>query len=61
MQECHKLNNEMWYYVQQAYWKRFIAAIVLWFMINKVFKKKFLNHGAKDSHETSYRDAPAHI
>lgn len=49
LQEIHLLNNEMWYMVQNALWKRILAMIVLWFAVNKFFKKKYLEKGMEDS------------
>ena len=49
MQEIHMLNNEMWYMVNRAMWKRLMVLIVLWFYVNRVAKHKWLNEGAKDS------------
>ena len=61
MQEIHRLNNEMWYGVANAMWKRIIVMVFLWFGICKLGKHKFLNQGMKDSHDASYRDTTAHM
>jgi hypothetical protein len=61
MQEIHRLNNEMWYQVGNAMWKRIIALIFLYFFFTKIAKKRFMNNGSKDSHEANYREAPAHM
>ena len=61
MQEIHRLNNEMWYNVSQAIWKRILIAIVLWFAIAKFGKRRYLNQGMFDSHDASYRDTTAHM
>ena len=59
MQEMHRLNNEAIYLVQDALWKRIIVGVFLWFLVNKIAKKRFLNNGAKDSHDGSFRDTTA--
>ena len=61
LQEIHRINTEMWYYVSDAMWKRIIAGIFLYFFITKVAKHKFMNNGAKDSHDASWRDVSAHM
>ena len=49
LQELHLLNNEMWYMVSQALWRRVFFMIVGWFLVTKFFKKKFMNQGNFDS------------
>ena len=61
LQEIHRLNNEMWYVVSQAMWKRIILAMFLWFGIAKFGKRRYLNQGMFDSHDASYRDTTAHM
>ena len=61
LQEIYRLNAEMNYLIQEALWKRFLAGVALWFLMNKIFKNKFVNRGKKDSHEAGYRDTVAHI
>jgi hypothetical protein len=50
----------MWYQVSQALWKRLFAAVVMWFFFTKIAKHKFMNNGAKDSHDSSLRDTTGH-
>ena len=61
LQELHRINNEMWYYVSNAMWKRIIAGVFLWFFINKIAKHRFMNNGPKDSHDLGWRDVAAHM
>ena len=51
MQEIHQLNNEMWYMVSNALWKRVFALFFIWFALNRLGKKRFLNQGNFDSHD----------
>lgn len=59
MQELHRINAEMWYYVSQAMWKRILGAIALWFFVNKIRKDRYMNNGPKDSHDGSLSDVSA--
>ena len=59
MQEVHRINNEAIYMTSNALYKRILLGVFLWFFINKVAKGKYLNNGAKDSHEISFRDNTA--
>ena len=59
MQEMHRINNEALYMLSSAMYKRIIFGVFLWFFINKINKKKWLNNGSKDSHEVSWRDNTA--
>ena len=56
MQEMHRINNEAIYMTSNALYKRIILGIFLWFVVNKLARGKYLNNGAKDSHEVSWRD-----
>ena len=49
LQEIHHLNNEMWYQVSNALWKRIFVMIGLWFFVTRVAKDRFMNQGMKDS------------
>jgi hypothetical protein len=60
LQEIHHLNNEMWYMVSSAMWKRIMAMIVIWFFVTRVAHKRYMNQGMFDTHDAQYRDAPAH-
>ena len=59
MQELHRINNEALYMLSNAMYKRIIIGVFLYFIINKLAKKRFLNNGSKDSHEVSWRDNTA--
>lgn len=61
MQEIHHLNAEMWYQVSHAMWKRILFFTFVWFVLNKTSKNRFMNSGARDSHEANYRETPAHM
>ena len=49
MQEIHQLNNEMWFMVYNALWKRLFIAVGLWIFINRIAKDRYLNHGMTDT------------
>ena len=49
MQEIHMLNNEMWYMVSNAMWKRILAMIAIWIFVNRVAKNRFMRHGMSDT------------
>lgn len=49
LQEIHMLNNEMWYMVSNAMWKRILVMIVLWIVVTRFAKKRYLNQGNFDS------------
>lgn len=59
MQEMHRIQNEFLYMQSNTLGKRIIAGIILWFVVNKLAKKKFLNNGSKDSHDPCFRDTTA--
>ena len=61
LQELHRINNEALYMLSSALWKRVMLGFVLFMFINKFAKHKYLNNGAKDSHEVSFRDNTAHL
>lgn len=49
LQEIHHLNNEMWYQVSSAMWKRVLIMIILWIIVTRVSKNKYMNQGMFDS------------
>ena len=59
LQEIHRINTEANYLIADAIWKRILIGAGLWFVINKFAKAKYLNNGAKDSHDISFRDNTA--
>lgn len=61
MNECHALNQEMWYMVYRAVWTRFLWGIPLWFFIKKFRRDKMLKKYNYDSHDANYRDVTAHM
>jgi len=61
LQEIHRLNNEMWYNISEALWRRIIFLIGAWFLLNKVFKDRFMNRGQIDTHEAHFRENTAHM
>ena len=61
IQELHRINAEMWYYVSQAMWKRICGGIVLWFFVNKIAKSRYMNNGPKDTHDGALSDVAAHM
>ena len=61
MQECHRLNGEMWYMIHQSMWKRTIILVVLFFVMNKLMRKRIMDNGEKDTHDMSWRDMHSHM
>ena len=59
LQEMHRINNEALFLIQDALWKRVIVGTLLYFFICKMAKNRYLNNGAKDSHDVSFRDNTA--
>ena len=49
LQEIHLLNQEMWYQISSAMWKRVLIMIALWLFINRFAKDRYLNQGMFDS------------
>jgi hypothetical protein len=49
LQEIHLLNNEMWYMISNAMWKRIIGMIVFFFLTTRIFKERYMNQGNFDS------------
>lgn len=49
LQEIHLLNQEMWYQVSNAIWKRILIMIALWVFITRYAKKRYLNQGNFDT------------
>lgn len=61
LQEIHRLNNEMWYLVSNALWKRLMALIAVFFITAKLMRGRFFDNGEKDSHDMSWRDVTSHM
>ena len=61
MQEIHRLNAEMNYGIADAIGKRILYLIAFWFLVTKIFPRKYMNQGNFDSHDASWRDSPAHM
>ena len=59
LQELHRINNEALYLIQNSMWKRVMIGVFLWFFVNKLAKSKYVRHGAKDTHDASFRDVTA--
>ena len=59
MQEMHRINNEALYMISNSLYKRIIAGAFLFLFIKKFAKQRYLNNGAKDSHDISWRDSTA--
>jgi hypothetical protein len=61
LQEIHLLNQEMWYQVSNAMWKRILIMFGLWIFVTRVAKGKYMNQGNFDTHDASFRETPAHM
>ena len=61
MQEIHLLNQEMWYMVFNALWKRMLIAIPLWLFVTRIAKDRFMKKNNVDSHDACFRDTTAHM
>ena len=57
----HRINDEVLYMVSDSLYKRIIFGVFLWFLVNKIAKRRYLNEGAKDTHDVSFRDNTAHM
>ena len=42
LQEIHLLNQEMWYQVSNAMWKRICIGVALWFFVTRIANKRFM-------------------
>ena len=49
LQEIHLLNQEMWYQVSSAMWKRIIVMIGIWIFVTRIAKARYMNQGMFDS------------
>lgn len=61
LQEIHHLNQEMWYQVSSAMWKRILLLIGMWIFVTRVAKARYMNQGNFDSHDAQFRETPAHL
>ena len=61
IQQIHQLNQEMWYLVNVAIWKRLLIMIALWILITRFLKRKYLNERTDDTHDAQMRDFQAHL
>ena len=61
LQEIHLLNQEMWYQVSSAMWKRILIMMGLWVFVTRIAKKRYMNQGNFDTHDASFRETPAHL
>ena len=61
LQEIHLLNQEMWYQVSQAIWKRIFVTIGLWFFVTRFANKRYMKKNNNDSHDAHWRDTAAHM
>lgn len=59
MQEIHHINNEMNYRIYRRAWKALVVLPFVWILVNKVYKKKFLDYGNQDTAEMSWRNVQA--
>ncbi len=59
MQELHRINNEALYLISNSLYKRVIFGTLMFFVISKLAKRKYLNDRSKDSHDVSFRDNTA--
>ena len=58
-QEINLLNNELQYRTYKATWRNFVLYFFAFFLITRVFRKKFMKFGNQDSIEMSWRDIHA--
>jgi hypothetical protein len=61
LQEIHLLNQEMWYNVNNAMYKRLLIAIPLWFFVTRFAKDRYMKKNNTDSHDANFRDVTAHM
>ena len=61
LQEIHLLNQECWYNISNAMWKRILAGIGLWFFVNRIAKDRYMKKNNVYSHDAHWRDTAAHM
>ena len=61
LQEIHYLNNEMWYNVYNALWKRWLIMVVFFFFVTRINKKRYMKKYNTDSHDANWRDTTGHM
>ena len=61
LQEVHLLNNEMWYNISNALWKRLFFLVFFFFFVTRVKKSRFMKKYNNDSHDAHWRDTAAHM
>lgn len=63
LQEIHLLNQECWYNISNAMWKRILVSVGLWMFVTRIARNKFINSKKNnvDSHDAHWRDTAAHM
>jgi hypothetical protein len=61
LQEIHLLNQECWYNISNAMWKRILVGTVLWFFVTRFAKDRYMKKNNVDSHDAHWRDTAAHM
>ena len=61
LQEIHLLNNEMWYGVSQALWRRILFISVFFIFVTRIKRDRFMKKYNNDSHDAHWRDTTAHM
>ena len=60
--EIHYLNQEMWYNVYIALWKRLFAGVGLYFFFTKIAKERYMKKATNtDTHDANWRETTAHM
>jgi len=54
------LNNEMWYNIYNAAWKRMLVMVAFFFFVTRI-DRRYMKRQYSDSHDASFRDTPAHM
>ena len=61
LEEVHRINQEMWYMVSEALWRRIILFIAAFFLTTRIFRKTFIKKYNNDSHDAHWRDTVSHL
>ena len=61
LQEIHMLNNEMWYNISNALWKRIFFLFFFFFFVTRIRRSRYMKKYNNDSHDAHWRDTAAHM
>ena len=56
LQELHYINQEMWYQISEAMWRRILLLTVSFFFFTRINPKRYMKKYNNDSHDAHMRD-----